>query len=256
MADAPGNFSTPRDRVEQLPDAGFHLHVKNNSPAGSDAPCGPPVAPPDSPRGTVAVGQKAAHAGTTAVSGPEAELAPNGGALRSAGGVGDSPVRGTLVADGEPVVGALVRRGDGDGPDAPTVPAGSQALSTGAAGAVPSLQAKRLAALARVDEKIRRRATSIVDSALRAPELVELPDEPFDHKNPPKGWTAKQWRIAHDATNSMKSAPAYLAMAQRVVESYKKAEADRPAEPRLHAEIVQVTVNNNYSYPVRVLDED
>ncbi len=33
MSDEPtGNFSTPRDRVEQLPDAGFHLHVKNNSP--------------------------------------------------------------------------------------------------------------------------------------------------------------------------------------------------------------------------------
>jgi hypothetical protein len=163
-----------------------------------------------------------------------------------AGGVGDSPVRGTLVADGDlgspGPVAALARQEDGQH----------------VARAVPatSLQAKRAASLARVDDRIRRRATSIVDSALRAPELAELPEEQRKvDAPPPKGWTAKSRRIALDANNSMKSAPAYLAMAQRVVESYKKAEADRPQAPTINAEVVQVHVSVA-NYPRRRLSEE
>jgi hypothetical protein len=173
--------------------------------------------------------------------------------------------RGTLVERGE-VIHAPVGLAPADG--ALRVPAAQlstgDARGTGALGTVPgkveSLQAKRAAALARVDDRIRRRATSIVDSALRAPDLAGLPEAALKGnlvpgEPAPPGWTKKQLRVALDATNSMKSAPAYLAMAQRVVESYKKAEADRPQAPTINAEVVQVHVSVA-NYPRRRLSEE
>jgi len=121
---------------------------------------------------------------------------------------------------------------------------------------VGGLRAKHQALIAKADEKIRRKATSIVVAALSAPELAELDLEAHRAAGTlPPGWTKKKLRIASDATNSMKSAPAYLGMAQRVVESYKKAEADRPAAPTINAEVVQVHVSVA-NYPRRRLSED
>jgi len=168
----------------------------------------------------------------------------------------DSPVRGTLVernaaTQAGPGVPRLLIPGD--------QPVGQLQTSLAPVERVApatSLRAKHQVLIAKADDRIRRRATSIVDSALRAPDLADLPEGAASGREAPKGWTKRALRIAADATNSMKSAPAYLAMAQRVVESYKKAEADKPTAPTLNAEIVQVTVNNQYNYPVRVLDED
>lgn len=162
--------------------------------------------------------------------------------ITTTGGVGDSPARAILGRDGDR--GVLQPLAESVSPLA--VPK--------LAGAVSGLLAKRQAITAQKDDRIRRKATDIVLSALRAPDLADLP--PDAHANPPKGWTKKALRIAADATNSMKAAPAYLGMAQRIVESYKKAENDRPQAPQLNAEIVQVQVNNTYNYPVRVVEED
>lgn len=119
------------------------------------------------------------------------------------------------------------------------------------------MRARRLERIARADERIRRRATSILEAALRAPdvaELGEIPKKPDGTWDPPPGWTKKALRIAMDATNSMKAAPAYLGMAQRIHESYRKAENDKPAAPTINAEVVQVQVNT-YNYPRRRLTE-
>lgn len=114
------------------------------------------------------------------------------------------------------------------------------------------MRARRLERIARADERIRRRATSILEAALRAPELADLPE--VAPGTVPAGWTKKELRIAADATNSMKAAPAYLGMAQRIHESYRKAENDKPAAPTINAEVVQVQVNT-YNYPRRRLTE-
>lgn len=117
---------------------------------------------------------------------------------------------------------------------------------------VRGVRAKRLERIARADERIRARATSILEAALRAPELADLPETPPGAI--PDGWTKKTLRIAADATNSMKAAPAYLGMAQRIHESYRKAESDKPAAPTINAEVVQVQVNQ-FNYPRRRLTE-
>lgn len=102
------------------------------------------------------------------------------------------------------------------------------------------------ALIAQRDARIRKKATDIVLSALRAPETAELPENAL--QAPPQGWTKRQLRIALDATNSMKAAPAYLGMAQRILESYRKAEAEtsKPA-PVLNA--TQVVVHQEFHYP-------
>jgi hypothetical protein len=176
-----------------------------------------------------------------------------------------SPVSGTLVDDGRSVedAGRVDNHlyGPGDQPGA---------LSRFGAGQADSLQrrpdpgtglrAKHQALIAKADEKIRRKATDIVVAALSAPELAEIPPEAVAAAlqagtSTVPGWTKKKLRIALDASNSMKSAPAYLAMAQRVVESYKKAEADKPAAPTINAEVVQVHVSVA-NYPRRRLSEE
>lgn len=102
------------------------------------------------------------------------------------------------------------------------------------------------ALIAQRDARIRKKATDIVLSALRAPETAELPENALN--SPPPGWTKRALRIALDATNSMKAAPAYLGMAQRILESYRKAEAEtsKPA-PVLNA--TQVVVHQEFHYP-------
>lgn len=130
----------------------------------------------------------------------------------------------------------------------------------GGVGDSPALtkQSKSAALIARVDNRIRKRATAILDGALRAPELAEMgeiPKNPDGSWNPPPGWTKKQLRIASDAMRPMKAAPAYLGMAARVVESYRKSEAEKPQAPTINAEVVQVHVSVA-NYPRRRLSED
>lgn len=156
----------------------------------------------------------------------------------------DSPVRGTLVADGvrESVLGL-------PGEPAVLVPAlpGSAAGPVGTSGAadrglVSKALSRDLAVVQKADDRIRRRAERIVAAALRAPELPE-------DGSAPAGWSKRDVRVARDATSTLKTAPAYLGMAQRVLESYRKLDAAKEPSPPLNA--IQIVVNNpTFSYPV------
>jgi hypothetical protein len=111
-----------------------------------------------------------------------------------------------------------------------------------------SLQAKRLASLARVDEKIRTRNAAIVADAALGPA--------YDPAGPkPEGMSERKWRVIKASWANMKAAPTWLTQAYRVTESYKKAEADRPAAPTINAEVVQVHVSVA-NYPRRRLSEE
>ena len=169
---------------------------------------------------------------------------------------GDGPVRGTLVERGElvrpnAVVGSGTHR-EGDPGGAPALVPASRALR-------PS-EARHQAFIAKVDRKVHKKAATILEAALRAPELAdlngEIPKKADGSWDPPPGWTKRELRVAMDATLPMKAAPAYLGMAQRTVESYHRKDSDKKEAPVLNAEIVQVTVNNQYNYPVRVVEED
>jgi hypothetical protein len=161
-------------------------------------------------------------------------------AQTTGGGVGDSPVRGTLVQRGS----AVEER---------------QAHNLEVAGAIPAPVtkpgARSAALLQRIDDRIRRRATGIVSAALRAPELPEAMawvEENQDKKVPPPGWTSRQLKVAADA---LASKPAfYLTAAMRIVESYKK--TDAPLAPVLNAQLIQVNVTNTNVYPVRKVRDE
>lgn len=112
---------------------------------------------------------------------------------------------------------------------------------------VGGLRAKRLERIARADERIRSRATAIVEAAMMAGAI-----DPAGQK--PEFMTDKQWRIARANWSNMKARPGFIDQAQRIWESYKKAENDRPAAPTINAEVVQVQVNT-YNYPRRRLTE-
>lgn len=236
------------------------------------------------PDGMVGAAKDGRYTPTEKEARPALGESPDSGvvAQTTGGGVGDSPVRGTLVERGERDLQGPVGRDDpraveglvAGAQDARAAPTAGGEVGVGREGAgvcpVPGelarreptgLRAKHAALIAKADDRIRRKATSIVDAALSAPELAELDPTAvaaaLQAGGPPlPGWSKKKLRTALDATNSMKSAPAYLAMSQRVVESYKKAESDRPTAPQLNAEIVQVTINQQVNYPVRVLDEE
>lgn len=121
-----------------------------------------------------------------------------------------------------------------------------QAIGPTPVAGLTSKKSRDTALIAQRDARIRKKATDIVLSALRAPETAELPEGALEA--PPPGWTKRALRIALDATNSMKAAPAYLGMAQRILESYRKAESDenKPA-PVLNA--TQVVVHQEFHYP-------
>jgi hypothetical protein len=183
-------------------------------------------------------GVSPAREGVASPSPLEPVVTGDGGA--GSGGVGDSPVRGTLVQRGS----AVEER---------------QAHNLEVAGAIPAPVtkpgARSAALLQRIDDRIRRRATGIVSAALRAPELPEAMawvEENQDKKVPPPGWTNRQLKVAADA---LASKPAfYLTAAMRIVESYKK--TDAPVAPVLNAQLIQVNVTNTNVYPVRKVRDE
>jgi hypothetical protein len=153
----------------------------------------------------------------------------------------DSPVRGTLVERGEE---GDSRTGADHQLSVPTALATSDRDRPGGG----SLQAKRLASLARVDDRIRTRNARIVADAALGPN--------FDPAGPkPEGMSERKWRVIKASWANMKAAPTWLTQAYRVTESYKKAEADRPAAPTINAEVVQVHVSVA-NYPRRRLSEE
>jgi hypothetical protein len=113
--------------------------------------------------------------------------------------------------------------------------------------------ARHLDLVRRVDEKIRVEASRILLDAFAARHVDEGAPKP-------EGWSDSRYRTAQRAIKCGREAPAYIAHAARMVESYRRSEAleDRKPSPTLNCEIV-VHVGSpaqKYEYPViKVRDE-
>lgn len=88
------------------------------------------------------------------------------------------------------------------------------------------------------------------------PLAAEIDDPDPDTGLPapaPREWTERERRVARDARKPLKQAPGYLAMCQRIHESYVRADAHREQEPgALNVTVMNLTVNQ-VAYPVKEL---
>lgn len=128
----------------------------------------------------------------------------------------------------------------------PTLPAKMPAvgISTQKAKAL-TLADRHQALIARVDDKVRTRATKVMADAMLAAQV----DEPGSER-----WSARQRRTAADARLCGKEAPVYLSMAAKVLDSYKRAETNKaPVSPELHADI-KVYVRQELTVNYRTMD--
>lgn len=122
--------------------------------------------------------------------------------------------------------------------------------------AVPTKADRHGSLIRRQDDRIRAKATGIASAALLAADLNDdgSPVDPgtkTDARGKPEGWTHRQYRVARDARQPMKVAPGYLGMAQRILESYQRAEKDRAPSPTLNGDI-QVSVRQEFAQYVTV----
>jgi len=118
-----------------------------------------------------------------------------------------------------------------------------------------------MALVRKVDERVKRKATRIVEAALAGAELNDdgTPVEPHRHMGEHgrplddrgKEWSGVRYRVAMDARKPLKQQPGYLAMAQRVLESYKRAEAAKEPAPELGADIRVYLTQNVFNYPTK-----
>jgi hypothetical protein len=93
--------------------------------------------------------------------------------------------------------------------------------------------------IARVDASIRGKAAKVIEGVMSAGELDDVDTKP-------EGWTDRRYRVARDARSCGKEAPVYIAIAEKVFASFKRAEATKPpASPVLNAD-VRVYVRNDH----------
>ena len=104
---------------------------------------------------------------------------------------------------------------------------------------------KHLAFIQRVDRRVRKDASAVVEATFLAADIDD--DSPK-----PEGWTKRQYRIARDARRSKREAPEYLQVAQRVYSDFQRKDmmAERQPAPVLNVETIQVAVSNTYNYEV------
>ena len=118
----------------------------------------------------------------------------------------------------------------------------------------PRLIDQHLAVIRKVDERIRRNAQKVVDKAMLAARLdddgLPVDGSEVDAKGKPKGWSGVAYNVARDARKPLKQQPGYLAMAGRILDTYKKAEANEKPAPELNAGVVYIQ-QNVYNYPTR-----
>lgn len=148
------------------------------------------------------------------------------------GGVGDSPVRGTLVsgveAEGKDVSGGYGGLVAHAGPSAPA----------------SKLTTEGLKRVAKADSRVRRRVEHIVATHLQGYR--------YDiSKDKPEGVSDADWRIIRASYSNMKASPAWLTNAVKMWDTLKKADADRPQAPTINAQFVQVNVVQSNDMPVR-----
>lgn len=147
-------------------------------------------------------------------------------------------------------------------PSAGSVPAPSIAPATGEPGLVSTSAdrgtppARQLAAqkqieyLARLDGRVRRKHTRIV-------EMMALGAEIDTGAPKPEGWTDREYRISQDARNGPREAPMYLAASQKIFESFLRAEvmSDHDPAPRLNCDIQVFVQQNVYNYETLVVED-
>lgn len=105
---------------------------------------------------------------------------------------------------------------------------------------------KHQALIARVDDRIRTRAATILANAF----LADRMDDPEAVAK----MTSRQLKTASDASRNGKEAPVYLAMAAKLMDSFKRAEAHQvPVSPELHADI-KVYVRQELTVNYRTMD--
>lgn len=125
---------------------------------------------------------------------------------------------------------------------------------------VMTLAQRRLEVVRRADERIRRKASRIVDAVADAARLDDsgLPVDGTridQHTKRPEGWSGVRYRVALDSRLPERMAPGYLKHILRVHESYQRVEAAKPAAPELGAGVQVFVQNNTYNYPVKDVTE-
>lgn len=101
--------------------------------------------------------------------------------------------------------------------------------------------------LARVDASVRLKATRVIEAVVSADQVDEYTPRP-------PGWSDRKYRAALDARKCSKEAPAYIGIAEKVLSSFKRSEANRPpASPLLHAD-VRVYVRGDVTVAYQTLD--
>jgi hypothetical protein len=123
-----------------------------------------------------------------------------------------------------------------------------------------SLADKHLERARAIDERLKSKAIRIVESAAKAAYLDDdgLPVDgtKLSAKGVPEGWSPVAYNVAKDARKPLKQQPGYLSMMQRVLDSYKRAEAEHRPAPELGADIRVYLTQNVFQYPTRdVTDE-
>lgn len=129
------------------------------------------------------------------------------------------------------------------GPDLPGSTA-SPATRTSRGAARAKRNAKHHSFMEYQDQRLNSDVRRIMRAAFRAPEVAA--------SGPPADMSPTEVRIARDAMSGPREAPMYLGMAQRILESYKRADvlSERDPAPRLNVETIQVAVTNTYNYEV------
>jgi hypothetical protein len=96
-------------------------------------------------------------------------------------------------------------------------------------------------------DKLVRESRSVVQSALRAPDI---PRDELGNLLPakPEGWSEREWNVARDAMESSRNAPVYLMEAFRLHETAVKVAAGfgGDAAPKLVQHVVHVVVARPY----------
>ncbi len=106
-----------------------------------------------------------------------------------------------------------------------------------------------LALVKRVDDKLKRKVTRIIDHALSGADIDD------GVTAPPEGWSKTKFRVAQDARRPLRDRPYYLDLARSVKESYAKADSNAPTSPSINATNVNVYVDQR-SYEVKDVSGD
>lgn len=109
---------------------------------------------------------------------------------------------------------------------------------------------RRLEVARRIDERVRLKASRVVEAAMAAAELND-DGTPVGLGADAPSQDTKQFRVAMDARKPQRDAPVYLTMARRVLDSYRAVEAAKGPAPKLSAQVnIFVSKDIAQAYPV------